>query len=272
MEVNFVKTNPAGNTTVIVLDQLPRSVYGEIAEQIMSPQGLGAEQVGFAERPQGSMCAGRLHMMGGEFCGNASRAFGAWLSFRGYPGITWRGETSLVPIEVSGHDEVLTVEVLSEPDGLPVWASSPMPVPHRISFIGFRENQIALVDFPGISHAVVWDKKATSEMFREVATICEAESAPAFGVMFFDEPDGEIVPLVSVQESRSLVWEGSCASGSVAVASALAARDRRSHQNVRLKQPRGELMVCVDWDGKVVSAQVSGPVEVVAVGTAWVDL
>ena len=58
----------------------------------------------------------------------------------------------------------------------------------------------------------------------------------------------------------------------MAVASALAARDCQSKEKVCLRQPRGELLVCVDWDGKVVSAEVSGSLEIVAVGTAFVAI
>lgn len=272
MEISFVKINPAGNITVIVLDQLPRCAYRDVAGQIMSPRGLGAEQVGFAERPKIQTSAGRLHMMGGEFCGNASRAFGAWLAFRGHPGITWQGQQAAVPIEVSGYEDVLRVGVSMGQGGRPVRASSLMPVPQRISRIWFRDSEIALVEFPGITHAVVWEEEATEETFREVAAICGAEAVPAFGVMFFNETKAEMVPLVAVRDSGSLVWEGSCASGSVAVASALAARDCQSKEKVCLRQPRGELLVCVDWDGKVVSAEVSGSLEIVAVGTAFVAI
>lgn len=269
MEIGFAKISPAGNMTVIVLDPLPRRVYREVAGRIMCSGGLGAEQVGFIEPSQDPRAVAGLHMMGGEFCGNASRAFGAWLAFRGYPGVRWVGSLASVPIEVSGCDEVLVIRVSVGPEGRPVWAASPMPVPHGIRSVRCREHETVLVEFPGISHAVVWGEEATPEAFREVAAACGAESVPALGVMFFNENKAEVVPLVAVHGTGSLVWEGSCASGSLAVACALAARDGRSQGNLRLRHPGGELVVCADWNGKVVSAEVSGSVEIVAVGTAW---
>ena len=49
----------------------------ELARQAMRPDSLGAEQAGFV-----SVEERRLRMAGGEFCVNATRAFGALLAFR----------------------------------------------------------------------------------------------------------------------------------------------------------------------------------------------
>ncbi len=80
MELDFIKMNPCGNTTVLIRTSLPRARYGSIAAQIMQSTCLCAEQVGFIEPPQQEGALARLHMMGGEFCGNASRSFAAWLA------------------------------------------------------------------------------------------------------------------------------------------------------------------------------------------------
>jgi len=145
-----------------------------------------------------------------------------------------------------------------------------MPAPDRISFVPFRGRDIAFVEFPGISHAVVWDESPSLDVFREVAETCGAIDLPAFGVMFVKKGDAEFTPLVRVKDSGSLVWEGSCASGSIAVAGALTAREGRSLGNLELRQPGGMLQVRVDWDGRVIAAEAAGPVQIVAHGTVWV--
>lgn len=50
MELQFVKFNPSGNTTVLILDPLSREQYPEIAAKIMADTCLSAEQVGFWSR------------------------------------------------------------------------------------------------------------------------------------------------------------------------------------------------------------------------------
>ena len=74
--LDFVKINPAGNITILIdnFDIYDKNIP-KISEEIMKETNLYAEQVGF-------IGDNHLQMMGGEFCGNASRAFASLLAFR----------------------------------------------------------------------------------------------------------------------------------------------------------------------------------------------
>ena len=69
MDIQFIKTSPTQNVTILVLTQVPRASQPEIAAQLLRYDGVGGEQVGFLEPSQTARA--RLQMMGGEFCGNA---------------------------------------------------------------------------------------------------------------------------------------------------------------------------------------------------------
>jgi hypothetical protein len=40
MELNFVKMNPAGNATIFIFNQLPRSIHGKVAQYLMKSDCL----------------------------------------------------------------------------------------------------------------------------------------------------------------------------------------------------------------------------------------
>ena len=76
--LDFSKWSPGGNTTLFFpAAGLDAARQAELARQAMRPDNLGAEQAGFV-----SVEERRLRMAGGEFCVNATRAFGALLAFR----------------------------------------------------------------------------------------------------------------------------------------------------------------------------------------------
>ena len=73
-------------------------------------------RLGFFEQPTLPGCSARLHMMGGEFCGNASRAFAAVMVQKRYSAFERRNDHYIVPIEVSGNEELLFTEVIEDTD------------------------------------------------------------------------------------------------------------------------------------------------------------
>ena len=75
MKLNVLRADPAGNITLFVLDPVEKSRRADVAAQLMAVPEYKAEQVGFVCTPQEGG-DGRMEMMGGEFCGNATRAFG----------------------------------------------------------------------------------------------------------------------------------------------------------------------------------------------------
>ena len=73
MRIKVRVADPAGNITIFVTTPVAREKYPSISRQILARKELKGEQVGFIERKdQGGF---RMEMMGGEFCGNASRSF-----------------------------------------------------------------------------------------------------------------------------------------------------------------------------------------------------
>ena len=79
MELNILRADPAGNITVFVLDPVEKAQRAAIAEKIMAIPALKAEQVGYACTAEDNV-DGHMEMMGGEFCGNATRAYGMYIA------------------------------------------------------------------------------------------------------------------------------------------------------------------------------------------------
>ena len=79
MELNILRADPAGNITVFVLDPVEKALRAAIAEKIMAIPELKAEQVGYACAAEDDV-DGHMEMMGGEFCGNATRAYGMYIA------------------------------------------------------------------------------------------------------------------------------------------------------------------------------------------------
>lgn len=279
MQANFVKVNPSGNTTVIILDPFPRQVHSQIAQQVMRTTSLAAEQVGFFERPIGPGAIARLQMMGGEFCGNASCGFAAWLALRQFPGISLQPQSGMVavPLEVSGYDGILTALVRPRNSGeQKYWVEIPMPLPRWMEqrFTKSSGRRYTLVGFEGIVHAVTWDLAPSAEEFQRIREEVEQEltEIDCLGVMFYKEKTYELTPVVYVPKVDSLVWESSCGSGTVAVASALSERDGGSIKSLKLSQPGGIIEVSVRRETEFLEARISQDVRVEAQGVVFIDL
>lgn len=76
--------------------------------------------------------------------------------------------------------------------------------------------------------------------------------------MFFDKDKNTLTPLVYVESTGTAVWEGSCASGTAAVASYLAELDGE-YASVCLFEPRGRLSAVAACSGsQVTSLKLSG--------------
>ncbi|WP_432408200.1 hypothetical protein [Wukongibacter sp. M2B1] len=281
MKLNFIKANPTENMTVFVVDQVPRSMYMEIAKQIMDYSNIHAEQVGFIEKPsseKGDACV-RLHMMGGEFCANATRALAAVLVHRKHWKIKREEEKFIVPIEVSGLDEIIYCEV--EPNNENKETSSfistaKIPSPNQIEDFPINyKNTIhegKLVKFPGISHLVVDSKKIDSkeDFFMKVKEDLEHLETEAFGIIFYNEEESYMDPLVYVKSIESLIWERGCGSGTVALGAVLSHRTQKNIDMV-VKQPGGELEVVTEWlENKLNNIYLKGVVDITAEGTLYV--
>lgn len=276
MLLNFVKVNPSGNTTVYILDQLDRELHPIISRKLIDKSNIGCEQVGFVEKASNKNTY-RLQMMGGEFCGNATRGLAAWIAYRNYPHIeiNEQGE-SIVSLEVSGTNEVLKAIVsdLDKVNKKHAKVAMPKPLSIKEYDIGGTVGSFQAVAFEGIVHAILLNQEPDIEKFSLIKKKIEEEidDLDAIGVMFFNEEKQEMVPIVYVCELDSLVWESSCGSGTVAIGCAMALNNQSSINNLKLKQPGGNLTVDVLWNDKIEEIYLSGDITIVGEGTVFVDI
>ena len=76
--IDYIISDPEGNTTILVLSQVEISDYQTVAKQLLDQQPQ-AEQVGYIKTDENG-CPVSMDMCGLEFCGNATRAFGFYRS------------------------------------------------------------------------------------------------------------------------------------------------------------------------------------------------
>ena len=103
MKMRIRRADPAGNITIFVMDQAERKDYAAISRQLLVREDLGAEQVGFVEKNADGTT--HMQMMGGEFCGNATRSFGYLMSMLS------EEKPEEITVDVSGSAELLKAEV-----------------------------------------------------------------------------------------------------------------------------------------------------------------
>lgn len=195
MHLQLFRADPAGNITLFVLSPVEAAARAETAKKLMAL--TDAEQVAFVlSAPEG--VDGAIEMMGGEFCGNAARAYGAYLS-------TILGKTSL-----SLRVGALSVAVKVEGES----ATAQMPLPRAVR----KTESGVLVDLGGIVHFVTEEAPSEDAFARIEREVLAETGAEAYGVIFLDCAAGAITPLVKVVSTDTLVWEGSCGSGTLAAA------------------------------------------------------
>ena len=214
-KVKIIVANPAGNITIFVKDHFEREMYPKVAGQLLAMDDLKAEQVAFIpDTPSCGRAEGKMEMCGLEFCGNGSRSFG--LIKAKEMGIKGKGS---VFVDVSGCDEILTIEVDTDTD----YTKVKMPNPVRVSKIDLSPlaiddaaaigyvverdaanaivdaaervdaietadmSEVPVVDFGGILHLVLRGVPATKENFKVIKDCIMAKfNPPAMGVMFCD--------------------------------------------------------------------------------------
>jgi len=249
MRLKIVRADPAGNITLFVLDPVKREERAAIASKLMEDPRWGAEQVAFrcAPRMGGE---GRMEMAGGEFCGNAARAFGMLMAKQ-------RGFGGRLLTEVSGADRPL--EVNADLAAGTAQAEMPLPVWVRERAVDGRSGVV--VNLGGIAHLVAEGERPSLEFFEKAEPLFrDIAGLSAYGVIFLDPERGELTPLVKVPAAGTLVWEGSCGSGSLAAAVAQS-RGRDGEFAAEYVQPAGRVRAAVVRKaGAVTAAWIGGPV------------
>lgn len=251
MNLKVRVADPAGNITIFVMDPAERKDYPKIAALLLEQKEFQAEQVGFIEKKEdGTM---RMQMMGGEFCGNASRSFGYFKSMMD------ETHPRLVPVEVSGSARILTAEV----DLQAGTSRIDMPLPLGKRMLETPEGAVyPMIVFDGICHIIVEaapQSAAFTEMLMELAK--KEVSCDAYGIMFLE---GEkMTPVVYVKETDSLIWESSCGSGSMGAAVYLAGKEEDGTYVYQFQQPGGIIEAVVQKKGgKTEACKMGGAVSI----------
>lgn len=230
LSLHVLKSSPSGNITSLVFSPVERSLHADVSQAIMRLQP-DVEQVGFAEPASSPDALGRLQMMGGEFCGNATSAFFYTLASRlkikdGFVEVSGKA----APLHVSVSENIVTLSFRESVTLLPRPSAS----------------AAALVEMEGISHLLCTgpipvDKAASARQLMQEHGLLEH---PAAGVIFLEEHSNgvSITPVVWVKATQSLIAESACASGSMAVALWLSAQKPARPQPVEIRQPSGDVI------------------------------
>ena len=266
MKLRIMRADPAGNITVFVLDPVAKEQRIPISRAIMDMPEFKAEQVGFA-----CECAsdadeidGHMEMASGGLCGNATRAYGMYIARK--KGI--KGKASL-KLSVSGAVKPVCVDVDTDAGS----ARSQMPLPlfaHKINDC----TEGTLVHLGGIAHFVVKGIDPSVSFLEKVEPMLEEiANINAYGVMFLQKDGKTMTPLVKVPSAGSLVWEGSCGSGTLAAAVAASIDLPDGEYSFEFVQPAGNLKAEVKKSsGEITETYIGGPVSLGKIQTVDLDI
>ena len=200
MEIQYLLADPTKNITVLVTTPVSRALQPELASLLLDLEPE-AEQVGFVET--GDLPT--LCMMGGEFCGNATMSFGAWLCRRAPIGQTCR-----LALKISGAPALVECSI-TPLDGC-FLGTVDMPLPEKIETLrlplGSETAELSVVRLPGINHIIVPAQVLTrvraEELIRRWAEVLHAD---ALGILLLQEEELCFDPLVYVTQTDTAVWE-----------------------------------------------------------------
>ena len=233
MMLEYYIINPTGNITALVISDVNRKNFKSVSNLIMQkhPQ---VEQVGFVDFSEGIP---KLHMAGGEFCGNAT--ISTAVLYCALNGIKKAG----ISVLVYGTKEPVFVDVCGENgefSGTGSFAKATI-IENKNFTLGERTFSLPLVALPGIAH-IIADESINRDIAEKILRKYSKESGyPAMGIMIFNREDGSLLPIVYVDECDTLIYENSCVSGSIAVASYLLSQN--SKVDLELKQPGGTIKI-----------------------------
>lgn len=286
-QYHFLKTDPAGNTTIFVLDKTDPKERSAIANELMQDQrGLCAEQVAFMDSCPLHPADFSIAMMGGEFCGNATRSAAAWLVFdreRYQPG-GLQGDKGQYVISCTGVDHPIRCHVdMMGPTLFDVTAD--MPLPRTVEKVQVDREIFWKVDCGGIVHFIRFHTSFAEHpqvKQRWVDNILGQFPTPngkATGILFLEQSEAEpleqlrLDPYVYVRDTDTLVHESSCGSGTSAATAALSASLQKNIK-ADIKQRGGSILRSeAHWENdKLTFLSIGGTIRIIAEGMAYVEL
>lgn len=234
---NYFRANPCGNITGFVVAPVYPGYRKAYTDCIMEQIDKDVEQVGFIS-PAYEGAPLRMDMMGGEFCANATRAYGLYSA-------GFYDTDGLVDIEVyvSGHEG--TTDVIADVKNQKAYVALDAPIGRENLTIDGKD--CTLIKLPGISHLVVEAEEDKDFVDNALEVLKKDHKDEAYGVLFFNKDKLEMIPYVYVEGSETLFREGSCGSGTVAVVNYLEDDIAKLDEDykISIKNPAGELEVFV---------------------------
>ena len=232
-----------------------------------------------------------LRMAGGEFCGNASMSaavHAVLLEEKKQDDVLLNVSGAAEPVRVQvrecGGDP--SAAALSAGAARRFHGTVEMPRPVRIREVRLPLEETApeiagragteipaavipAVEFEGITHLIIAETgevtvKTEEEQGKNTAAVwirrnaeklapawCRMLGAEALGLMFLNEKEGTMTPLVYVPAAGTLVWENSCASGTTAAGAYFSRRNSGGPLRLELRQPGGSLEISAGADGRL---------------------
>lgn len=232
----LVVAYPSGNTTAIVFDALPdydpKALNGQILQAWMSqyPNQPEIEQCCIITQPRDSDAIARVEMLGGEFCGNATRS-ALWLLTNGKP------RAGLV--EVSGVDRPLIFGVRNKE------VSLEMPLPRNGELVR-RVKEGLLVQLDGITQLVATEPQNDQTPRQLLTSLLQVDKyrlgqQPCVGVTYYDPTTGKAQFCVWIKAVDTIFDETACGSGTCAIGVAQVWETRKSAV-LEVIQPSGEII------------------------------
>lgn len=234
---NYFRANPCGNITGFVVAPVYPGYRKAYTDCIIEQIDKDVEQVGFIS-PAYEGAPLRMDMMGGEFCANATRAYGLYSA-------GFYDTDGLVDIEVyvSGHQG--TTDVIADVKNQKAYVALDAPIGRENLTIAGKD--CTLIKLHGISHLVVEGEEDRDFVDKALEVLKKDYKDEAYGVLFFNKEMLEMIPYVYVEGSDTLFREGSCGSGTVAVVNYLESDIDKLDEDykIAIKNPAGELEVFV---------------------------
>ena len=234
---NYFRANPCGNITGFVVAPVYPGYRKAYTDCIMEQIDKDVEQVAFIS-PAYEGAPLRMDMMGGEFCANATRAYGLYSA-------SFYDTDGLVDIEVyvSGHEG--TTDVIADVENQKAYVAIDDPIGKENVKIDGKDY--TLIKLHGISHLIVEEEEDKEFVDKALEVLKKDHKDEAYGVLFFDKEKLEMIPYIYVEGSETLFRESSCGSGTIAVVNYLEDDIAKLDEDykISIKNPAGELEVFV---------------------------
>ncbi|OGK24671.1 hypothetical protein A3A46_01395 [Candidatus Roizmanbacteria bacterium RIFCSPLOWO2_01_FULL_37_13] len=221
-----------GNDTAIVDGFVPKSLRKVLNDRIIK-QFPNVEQCGFCEFKAKKDLV-KFSMMGGEFSGNAILA------------ITYavlKGKNGGLNIKSSGSNKILKTGIRDNV------VFSEIPIFKSFASVKQLNTNTFLVILKGINHLVVYKKISKNRIISAAERLLNQFDLIKYkcsGCIFVEIERSDVLkinPVVWIKNVKTLTYETSCGSGSVAVGLSKLKRSQKNQINLKIKQPSNNYII-----------------------------